>query len=51
MGLADVGRLVPGARADLAGFSVTGPAADPFAALVESGRCVLTVVAGDPRRR
>ena len=48
MGLADVGRLVPGARADLAGFSVSGSPADPFTALVESGRCVLTVVAGVP---
>ena len=48
MGLEDVGRLVPGARADLAGFSVSGSPADPFAALVESGRCVLTVVAGVP---
>ena len=48
MGLADVGRLVPGARADLAGYSVVGSPADPFTALVESGRCVLTVVAGVP---
>ena len=46
MGLADVGRLAPGSRADLAGFSVTDPAADPFAAVVETGRCMLTVVAG-----
>jgi cytosine/adenosine deaminase-related metal-dependent hydrolase len=49
MGLDDVGRLAPGSRADLAGFSAGFPvsgSADPFAAVVESGRCVLTVVGG-----
>ncbi|MEP7054827.1 MAG: amidohydrolase family protein [Actinomycetota bacterium] len=47
MGLADVGRLEPGARADLAVFDVP-TAADPYAALVASGagRCVATVLGG-----
>ncbi|MBI1759760.1 MAG: amidohydrolase family protein [Actinobacteria bacterium] len=48
MGLAGVGVLAPGARADLAAFDVpvTG---DPYAALVEhgAGRCVGTVLAGE----
>lgn len=47
MGLAGVGTLVPGARADLAAFDVpvTG---DPYRALVEhgAGRCAGTVLAG-----
>jgi cytosine/adenosine deaminase-related metal-dependent hydrolase len=49
MGLADAGALRPGARADLAAFDVpTGPADDPYAALVRhgEGRCAGTVLAG-----
>jgi cytosine/adenosine deaminase-related metal-dependent hydrolase len=47
MGLADVGALRPGARADLAAFDVD-PAGDPYAELVRhgAGRCVGTVLAG-----
>lgn len=47
MGLDDVGRLEPGARADLAAFDVP-TSGDPYAALVASGagRCVGTVLAG-----
>lgn len=47
LGLPDVGRLVPGARADLAVFDVPTDG-DPYDALVEhgTGRCVATVLAG-----
>ena len=47
MGLTDVGRLEPGARADLAAFDVP-TSGDPYAALVAAGagRCVGTVLAG-----
>lgn len=47
MGLADVGRLEPGARADLAAFDVATDG-DPYAALVTSGAgtCVATVLGG-----
>jgi cytosine/adenosine deaminase-related metal-dependent hydrolase len=47
MGLDDVGRLEPGARADLAVFDVP-PEGDPYAALVASGagRCIATVLGG-----
>lgn len=46
LGLSDAGRLVPGARADLAVFDV--PDGDPYEALVSSGggRCVATVLGG-----
>ncbi len=45
MGL-DLGRIVPGGRADLAVFDV--PTADPYRDLVEhgAGRCVATVLGG-----
>ena len=47
IGLPDVGRLEPGARADLAVFDVPTDA-DPYKTLVESGagRCIATVLAG-----
>lgn len=46
LGLADVGVLRPGARADLAVFAVD-PGPDPYAAVVgAAGRCVGTVLAG-----
>ena len=46
LGLADAGRIAPGARADLAVFDV--PDGDPYEALVEhgAGRCVATVLGG-----
>ncbi len=47
LGRPDVGRLVPGARADLAAFDVPVDG-DPYDALVAhgAGRCVATVLAG-----
>jgi len=49
LGRNDIGRLEPGARADLAAFDV--PADDPYAAIVAegAGRCMATLVAGDLR--
>ena len=49
LGRNDIGRLEPGARADLAVFGVSGP--DPYAAIVAdgAGRCLATLVAGDLR--
>ncbi len=49
LGRSDIGRLEPGARADLAVFAVSGT--DPYAAIVAdgAGRCLATVVAGDLR--
>ncbi len=49
LGREDIGRLEPGARADLAVFDV--PSDDPYAAIVAegAGRCVATLVAGDLR--
>jgi cytosine/adenosine deaminase-related metal-dependent hydrolase len=50
MGLSDIGRLAPGARADLAAFTVdpAEAAADPYAALLAAGpgSCAATVLAG-----
>lgn len=49
MGRNDIGRLEPGARADLSIFDVGTD--DPYAAIVAdgAGRCVATLVAGDLR--
>jgi cytosine/adenosine deaminase-related metal-dependent hydrolase len=49
MGLTDIGRLAPGARADLAAFAVDPDhASDPYAALLDAGPgwCAATVLAG-----
>lgn len=47
MGLDDIGRLAPGARADLAVFAAPADA-DPYAGLLDHGpgECVATVLAG-----
>ncbi|MDQ3715387.1 MAG: amidohydrolase family protein [Actinomycetota bacterium] len=49
VGRNDIGRLEPGARADLAILDVSGD--DPYAAIVAhgAGRCMATMVAGDLR--
>ena len=51
LGRNDIGRLEPGARADLAVFDVSGP--DPYSAIVAdgAGNCVATFVTGDQRYR
>jgi cytosine/adenosine deaminase-related metal-dependent hydrolase len=48
LGLTDVGRIEPGARADLAVFDVPGATEDPYESLVAhgAGRCVATVAGG-----
>jgi aminodeoxyfutalosine deaminase len=51
MGLADVGRLAPGARADLAVFEPAGASGDPYGALLTAAaagahRCLATVLGG-----
>jgi cytosine/adenosine deaminase-related metal-dependent hydrolase len=42
----DAGALVEGRRADVAVFAVDDAERDPYDALLGSGRCVQTVVAG-----
>ncbi len=44
LGLRDVGRLEPGARADLAAFDVAD--GDPYDSLLGPGECVATVLGG-----